>query len=228
MGMDAQMAGDLVAMAEPVTKWSAMVMDPLNLLRMLRRAIKIAATPPMGPVYLCLPADVLDAPVVEAGAPDLDPFHPGRRRTGVQSERWPQLLAAAGKPMIFMGDGVAYSGAQAELAQVAELLGAEVWGADSGELNMSYAHPLYQGQTGHMFGFASKPIMERGDVNLIVGTYVLPEVFPRAGRHLRTGRQGHPHRPQRLRDRQEPPGGPGRGGRSQADAGRWRPRWKGS
>ena len=32
------------------------------MLRMLRRAIKIAATPPMGPVYVCLPQDVLDAP----------------------------------------------------------------------------------------------------------------------------------------------------------------------
>ena len=68
-GMDAQMAGDLVAMAEPVTKWSAMVVDPASTLRMLRRAIKIAATPPMGAVYLCLPQDILDAPLVETVRP---------------------------------------------------------------------------------------------------------------------------------------------------------------
>src|SRR5262245_43531276 len=67
--MDAQMAGDLVAMMEPVTKWSTMVMDPSSLLRVLRRAIKIAATPPMGPVYVCLPADMLDAPVREEVRP---------------------------------------------------------------------------------------------------------------------------------------------------------------
>ena len=60
--MDAQMAADLVAFAEPVTKWSTLVTDPSSLLRVLRRAIKIAATPPMGPVYVCLPQDVLDAP----------------------------------------------------------------------------------------------------------------------------------------------------------------------
>src|SRR4051794_32734120 len=40
--MDAQMAGDLVAIAAPVTKWSTMVMDPASVLRVLRRAIKIA------------------------------------------------------------------------------------------------------------------------------------------------------------------------------------------
>jgi len=81
--------------------------------------------------------------------------------------------------MIFMGDGVAYSCASAELTRVAEMLGAEVWGVDAGELNISYAHPLYMGQTGHMFGESSYPVTSRGDVNLVVGTYMVPEVFPR-------------------------------------------------
>ncbi len=53
--MDAQMAADLVAMAKPVTKWATRVVDPRSLLRVLRRAIKIAATPPMGPVFVCAP-----------------------------------------------------------------------------------------------------------------------------------------------------------------------------
>ncbi|MEM8830393.1 MAG: thiamine pyrophosphate-binding protein [Cyanobacteria bacterium P01_G01_bin.19] len=177
MAMDAQMAADLVAMAEPVTKWSAMVMEPSSLLRMLRRAIKIAATPPMGPVYLCLPQDILDAPMVEPIVPTLIPSTRVIPEEATVKEV-AQMLAAAKKPMIFVGDGVAYSQGQDELTRVAELLGAEVWEADSGELNMSYNHPLYQGMTGHMFGSASRPIMEKGDVNLVCGTYILPEVFP--------------------------------------------------
>src|SRR5260370_29600268 len=60
--MDAQMAADLVAMARPVTKWATRIVDPESTLRVIRRAIKIAGTPPMGPVFVCLPADVLDAP----------------------------------------------------------------------------------------------------------------------------------------------------------------------
>ncbi|PTY03833.1 thiamine pyrophosphate-binding protein [Opitutaceae bacterium EW11] len=179
-GMDAQMAGDLVAMCEPVCKWSAVVQDPQSLLRMLRRAIKIAGTPPMGPVYLCLPQDVLDQTTSEEVRPTSFPS------TRVLPA--PQTIAAAADalvgaehPMIFMGDGVAYSGAQGELAAVAELLGAEVWGVDSGELNIAYDHPLYRGQTGHMFGAASKPILQRGDGILVVGTYIVPEVFPELG-----------------------------------------------
>lgn len=178
--MDSQMAGDLVAMAKPVTKWSTMVMHPSSLLRTLRRAIKIAATPPMGPVYVCLPMDILDEPVTEEVFPT---SIPSTRVLPVPEdiEKAAAWLVSAERPMIFMGDGVSYSGAQDELARVAELLGAEVWGVDSGELNIAYDHPLYRGQTGHMFGPQSLPIMRRGDANLICGTYVLPEVFPELG-----------------------------------------------
>jgi len=179
-GLDAQMAGDLVAFAEPVTKWAAVVNHPSSLLRMLRRAIKIAATPPVGPVYLCLPMDVLDEPATEDVYPTCIPStrtFPAAELTE-QAARW---LAAADEPVIFMGDGIAYSGAQGELTEVAELLGAEVWGVDSGELNMAYDHPLYRGQTGHMFGEQSLPITRKGDVILACGTYLLPEVFPQLG-----------------------------------------------
>jgi len=178
--MDSQMAGDLVAFAEPVTKWSTMVMEPSSLLRVLRRAIKIAATPPRGPVYVCLAQDILDAPIVEEVRPTsfpstrVVPEEESLRAAAV-------MLAAAQKPMIFVGDGVAFSGAQDELTCIAKLLGAEVWEADAGELNMSQAHPLYQGATGHMFGYQSLPITSKGDVNLVCGTYLLPEVFPELG-----------------------------------------------
>jgi benzoylformate decarboxylase len=175
--MDAQMAADLVAMAEPVTKWATRVVDPSSLLRVLRRAIKMAATPPMGPVYVCLPMDVLDAPNEEAVVPTSFPV----TRVAPEPEQIAQMasmLAAAQKPMILMGDGVAASGAQAELTRVAELLGGEVWGVDSSEVNISATHPLFKDLLGHMFGEHSRAITSQADVVLICGTYVFPEVFP--------------------------------------------------
>ncbi len=178
--MDSQMAADLVGMAKPVTKWSATVQDPRSLLRLVRRAIKIAATPPMGPVYLCLPQDVLDVPATEPVFPTGIPSASVAPPPG-QLKQPATLLARAVRPMIYVGDGIAYAGAQDELTRLAELLGAEVYEADAGEVNMSYSHPLYQGATGHMFGSQSLPITRKGDVNLICGTYVLPEVFPELG-----------------------------------------------
>ena len=59
--LDGQMAADLAAIARPFVKSDAngpcawRVVDPGSLLRLLRRAIKTAATPPMGPVFLALP-----------------------------------------------------------------------------------------------------------------------------------------------------------------------------
>ncbi|NEU69995.1 thiamine pyrophosphate-binding protein [Spirosoma agri] len=178
MNMDAQMANDLVAMMAPVTKYATLVLSPKSLLRTIRRAIKIAATAPMGPVYVCLPMDVLDAlneeEVVPTSFPSTQVVPSAEQITQAAS-----MLLAAEKPVIFAGDGVTYSGANDALTKVAELLGAEVYGVDFGDVFMDNTHPLYQGTTGHMFGAFSHPITSKGDANLIVGTYMVPEVFPR-------------------------------------------------
>lgn len=175
--MDAQMAADLVSMAKPVTKWATRVVDPSSLLRVLRRAIKIAATPPMGPTFISLPMDILDAINDEEVVPTSIPI----TRVAPDSAQLTQAAAMLGKaenPMIIMGDGVAFSDAQTELTHVAEQMGAQVWGADSSEPNISATHPLYGGLLGHMFGESSRRITSQADVILIVGTYVFPEVFP--------------------------------------------------
>ncbi|MFQ6537718.1 MULTISPECIES: thiamine pyrophosphate-binding protein [Aphanothece] len=178
--MDAQMAGDLVAMAEPVTKWSAMVSHPSSLLRMVRRAIKVAATPPCGPVYLCLPQDVLDAEVVE----DIYPAHIPSIAQAADSRDVAEIvrtLQQAENPIILVGDGVAWSGAHEELLALAEASGSRVYQADGGEVNFPEDHPLFFGGTGHMFGENSLPITKAADWCLAVGCFLLPEVFPNLG-----------------------------------------------
>jgi benzoylformate decarboxylase len=175
--MNAQMSANLVDMARPVTKFAARVVHPGSLLRLLRRAIKMAATPPTGPVFLAVPQDILDAPNDEPVVPTVVPS------TRVAPE--PATIAAAAEilcraeaPLILMGDGVSRSGAQAELAYLAEVLGAGVWGVNSSEVNLPQSHPLYCGLTGHMFGYASAGHVRDADVVVICGTYVFPEVFP--------------------------------------------------
>ncbi|MFD1934329.1 MULTISPECIES: thiamine pyrophosphate-binding protein [Nonomuraea] len=175
--MDSQMAADLVAMARPVTKYATRVTHPGSVLRVLRRAVKTAMTPPRGPVFVSLPMDVLDEPTTEPAVPSTVPSKATLPVPG-ELERAVAALRGARRPVVLMGDGVSVSGAQAELAAVAEALGAPVWGVDSSELNIDTTHPLYRGQLGHMFGEHSAAALEGADAVLIVGTYVFPEVFP--------------------------------------------------
>ncbi|MFI8088871.1 thiamine pyrophosphate-binding protein [Streptomyces sp. NPDC086080] len=175
--MDAQMAADLVAMARPVTKYATRVTDPGSVLRTVRRAVKIALTPPRGPVFVALPMDVLDAPNDEPVLPTVVPRTDAAPAEAAVAEA-AELLAAARRPLILAGDGVSLAGAQAELTAVAELLGADVWDADVSEVTMAASHPLHRGATGHMFGAHSRELVGNADAVLIVGTYAFPEVFP--------------------------------------------------
>ncbi|MFI6470488.1 thiamine pyrophosphate-binding protein [Streptomyces sp. NPDC050516] len=176
--MDAQMAADLVAMAEPVTKYATRVTDRDSVLRVLRRAMKIAMTPPRGPVFVSLPLDVLDELNSEPVIPSTFLSTASVPVPGLV-EQAAELLAGAERPLVLVGDGVSASGGQAELTLVAERLGAPIWGVDYSEVNLDARHPLYQGQLGHMFGEVSAARVAEADAVLVVGTYLFPEVFPK-------------------------------------------------
>ena len=175
--MDAQNAANLVDLVRPVVKYAARIVHPASVLRTVRRAVKMAATPPMGPVFVSLPMDVLDADCTELIVPS---SVPDTRVTPDQQslDEVARMLMAAGNPLFIVGDGVAFSGAEAELYRLAHAVGATVWGADYSEPNFPANDPLYGGLLSHMWGFANRKITAVADIVLVVGTYLFPEVFP--------------------------------------------------
>ena len=174
--LEAHMSVNLVDIARPVTKYATRAIHPASVLRLLRRCIKIASTPPRGPVFLALPQDILDQVNQEPVLPTVVPDTRVVPDLAV-IESAARLLAGARSPVILAGDGVAASGAVAELTRLAETMGAAVWGAMSSELNMPWTHPLYAGLTGHMFGDDSAAVVADADAVVICGTYVFPDVF---------------------------------------------------
>jgi benzoylformate decarboxylase len=126
-------------------KWSAEVRRLADLPRAVHRAAKTALAAPTGPVFLSLPADVLNAEgEIELGRPTrVAPRHRGDRAA---VEAAADLLARAERPLIMAGDAVAASDAHAELVAVAELLGATVY-AEGVPSTASFpaSHPLFRG-----------------------------------------------------------------------------------
>src|SRR5471032_2632978 len=120
--MEPLLYGPLVRMAEPLVKWAVEVTRLEDLPRIVRRAAKIATTPPTGPVFISLPGDILNA---EAG---IDLGRSTRVDTRVRpSDEALQALAArilkAQNPVIVTGDEIVKSDALQEAASLAETLG---------------------------------------------------------------------------------------------------------
>ncbi|WP_121822623.1 thiamine pyrophosphate-binding protein [Halostella salina] len=122
------LSGDLVDLAENFTKWSAEVLDVSALPTMLRRAFRVALTPPTGPVFLALPLDVTTAET-DADPEPLGPIPNAGRGDPAQVDRAAELLAAADAPAMVVGDGVARSEGGVDAAvELAEAAGLRVFG----------------------------------------------------------------------------------------------------
>lgn len=121
------LSGDLEAMVEQFTKFSAEVTDVNALPLLLRRAFRIALTPPMGPVFLALPMDVMLAETDDEPQ-RLGSIPTAGRGDPAQVKRAADVLSEAADPMLVVGDHVARAGAVDAGVELAEAIGARVHG----------------------------------------------------------------------------------------------------
>ncbi len=171
------LAGDLVRLAQPLTKWAFEVQDAHEIPALLRRAFKAAMEPPRGPVFLSIPTNVADEEADVAILPSS--YVDTRVRPDPEAvECVAQLLAQARSPVIICGDGVATSGAQAQLVSLAETIGARVHASFTAELSFPSDHPLYAGLLNVISAAGLKGQLSGADVILAIGTPVLPLLFP--------------------------------------------------
>jgi len=116
----------LVPIAQPLVKWAVEPQRVDDLPRIVRRAAKIATTPPCGPVFVSLPASILDADAqLDCGRPTRVEAH-GLPAPRVQ-EALLRLLLAATAPVIIAGRELAEQDGMAAAGELAQLLGAPVW-----------------------------------------------------------------------------------------------------
>lgn len=135
----------LVPIATPLVKWAVEVTRLADMPRIIRRAAKIAMTPPTGPVFISLPGDILN----DRAALDLTSstrVDTRNRPNDAAIEQFAARLLSAKNPVIIAGHELASSGGFHEAAQFAEVLGAPVY-----QQTVPYAahfpseHPAFMG-----------------------------------------------------------------------------------
>ena len=168
---------DLPPIARPFVKWSAEVRRLEDLPRLVHRAAKTALAPPTGPVFLSLPADVLQA---EGAVELLAPTRVAPRIRGDKSavEAAAEILARAERPLILAGDAVAQSDAHAELVAVAEALGAPVYAEGvANTASFPASHPLFRGSFVRVAP-AVRQVLSDADVLFSVGADLITLSLP--------------------------------------------------
>lgn len=160
-------------MLEPAVKRSWRIDSAGQLPRAMSQAFNAMCTGRPGPVMIDLPMDV-QAQTVEVHDSMLEPQarRPHDRPAGdpEATRRAAELLIQAHRPVLLAGGGVILSGAEAELAQLAEHLGACVVSTMQGKGAFPEDHALYAWHMGSNGTTCGNYMTTNADVLLAVGT----------------------------------------------------------
>ncbi|QEW03448.1 acetolactate synthase large subunit [Microbacterium lushaniae] len=128
MGTDAFQEADIVGITMPITKHSILVKRAEEIPAAIAAAFEIAGTGRPGPVLVDITKDAqqAEAPFVWPPKIDLPGYRPVTKAHGKQIQSAAHLLAAAKKPVLYVGGGVIRSRAAKELLTFAETTGVPV------------------------------------------------------------------------------------------------------
>ena len=128
MGTDAFQEADIVGITMPITKHSILVKKPEDVPGAIAAAYHLATTGRPGPVLVDITKDAQEGELDFVWDPrvDLLGYRPITKANSKQVQAAADLIAAAERPVFYVGGGVNRAGASEELLQLAELVGAPV------------------------------------------------------------------------------------------------------
>jgi acetolactate synthase-1/2/3 large subunit len=161
---------------EAVTKWNGHVADHSRFPDLLRQAFRAAASPACRPVHLEIAGRTGNSGDTEAaGDGRAEPRYaagPSDRPHAdpVAVAQAVAVLAAAQRPVILAGNGVARSGAAAGVRTVAEASGVPVVTSLNGIATLPYDHPQNAGVVGEYGADGANRVLLEADVILVLGS----------------------------------------------------------
>jgi len=189
LGTDGFQEADTIGITMPAIKHSMMIQHPLEIPRAIHEAFYLARTGRPGPVVIDIPTDLSRAdidyePVTDVHLPGYQPTIEGNAK---QIRQAAKALAAARRPVLYVGGGVVNANASAELIELATADRFPVTCTLMGLGAFPGTHPQWLGMLGMHGTRTANYAMDEADLICAIGarfddriTGKLSEFAPRA------------------------------------------------
>ena len=153
IGLDLSHSFGPTSISAPFTKASWAVIEPEGLTQAVDRAVRVATTPPVGPVHLAvydrmLGNEKVSTHIIDGNIPDVRSGYPADS----DIEEIVRALSEAERPVLYVGDGVWKSGAERQMTALAEHFGAAVVADMRDVRSVPIKHPLHCGRFDQALG----------------------------------------------------------------------------
>ena len=171
IGNDAFQEADIVGITRPCTKYNFLVKDVKDLAQTIKEAFYIASTGRPGPVLIDLPRDVVTAKA-EFHYPDkvkIRSYNPTVEGNKRQIKQAAEAIAAAKKPVCYIGGGVILSNASREILEFAEMTKIPVTHTLMGIGGFPGTHALSLGMLGMHGTYYANMAIHNSDLIVAIG-----------------------------------------------------------
>ncbi|XBO45709.1 acetolactate synthase large subunit [Pedococcus sp. KACC 23699] len=171
IGTDAFQEADIRGITMPITKHNYLVTDASQIPRVIAEAFHIASTGRPGPVLVDISKDALQARTTFSWPPkfDLPGYRPVARPHAKQIREAARLIAAAERPVFYVGGGVIRGNASDALREFVELTQIPVVTTLMARGAVADSHPLHLGMPGMHGSVAAVTALQKSDLLITLG-----------------------------------------------------------
>lgn len=172
IGTDAFQEADISGITMPITKHNFLVRSGNEIPQVLAEAFHIASSGRPGAVLVDIPKDVLQGQCTFSWPPrmELPGYKPTTKPHSRQIREAAKLIAAARKPVLYVGGGVIRGDATEQLRELAELTGIPVVTTLMARGAFPDSHPQHMGMPGMHGTVAAVAALQRSDLLIALGT----------------------------------------------------------
>ncbi len=164
---------DVISIVKPITKYAITVMDPAEIRYHLEKAVYLARTGRPGPVWIDIPLDVQASQIDPAllrgfDAPEQHATHSAKELSD-QVAKTIDLLNAAERPILLIGNGVRLARARLEMRDLIQLLQVPVLLTWLAHDLLPESHDLLVGRPGPVAPRGSNFALQNSDLLISIG-----------------------------------------------------------